>query len=526
MQTTASLTNNLDIDIFECDGHTFYIRYEQHGNIRTGVVTYYDPAVGRRIRLQDIDSSSPYGMDFVRTSYTTIDDDPIKTQQRRNSAAMRLLDKIHPYVAAQQGRNVAEIIDNMWDDFIAYKREWRQESTRSQKYNAYHHYLRPALAQMHLPFTAADGILIDEAIRKSNVSSQTKRSYRMLMLDILSFLRKTEADVGDLILSEIPLTDEELISLRFKSIKSLSMDFRCKLIQYCVQCIDQQSDDAPLAMGILLCYCLGLRTSEMLAVTYGDIINRKYYYVCKQKSRSHVTNDLKTDNGYRALPIPTILASSVRKSMDVLLHSANTPPKVLTRYPIVHGKTIGTMMSATDFAAKARALFLDLGLPSELLANYEALKTSCNIDDVRDETSVCAYILRRDYITRLYSTDLTDEMITYLSAHGQDGRDTYRPSTDDLRQAAIALDQHYNDIGVIHRLPYIHPSPNCRPMAVREAAFALDAHETMCLSCTALDDTIIIKIKGKPGSTVRVYTTPIDTIGTDVHAILWGPSKG
>ena len=62
-----------------------------------------------------------------------------------------------------------------------------------------------------------------------------------------------------------------------------------------------------------------------------------------------------------------------------------------------------------------------------MLTHYTQLMAEIPLDKIRNEdTSVYAYILRRDYITRLYSTSLSPQMIDYLSAHQQQDKQRQR----------------------------------------------------------------------------------------------------
>ena len=54
------------------------------------------------------------------------------------------------------------------------------------------------------------------------------------------------------------------------------------------------------------------------------------------------------------------------------------------------------MMEQADFAAKAREIFLALGVQEDALQAYSGLMDEMKGDGAEQEVNVCAYILRRD----------------------------------------------------------------------------------------------------------------------------------
>ena len=97
----------------------------------------------------------------------------------------------------------------------------------------------------------------------------------------------------------------------------------------------------------------------------------------------------------------------------------------------------------------SKRIFREIGFSDQILTHYTHLMSEISLAEIRKEdTSVYAYILRRDYITRLYSTSLAPQMIDYLSAHQQQDKQQYRPTRDELEPALHALEQHGSEMGL------------------------------------------------------------------------------
>ena len=174
-------------------------------------------------------------------------------------------------------------------------------------------------------------------------------------------------------------------------------------------------------MALALMLYLGLRPSECLGVTFGDIRPLYGYedqirciYIYKQRKNDETVNyRLKTRNAYRILPIPSELDALLRqreKGMRTRLSGD------LSEYPIVCKDT-----KWSEACKRRTALELCAGLLRKEFQDQQAiadLTAEMNQDTAFEEKDITSYLLRRNFATAMVSVcGMEEDELQYLMGH-------------------------------------------------------------------------------------------------------------
>lgn len=174
-------------------------------------------------------------------------------------------------------------------------------------------------------------------------------------------------------------------------------------------------------MALALMLYLGLRPSECLGLTFGDIQplyghedQIRCIYVYKQRKQDEAVDyRLKTHNAYRILPIPSELDALLRqreKGMRTRLDGD------LSAYPIVCKDT-----KWIEPCKRRTALELCAGLLRKEFRDETAiadLTTEMNRDAAFEEKDITAYLLRRNFATAMVSVcGMEEDELQYLMGH-------------------------------------------------------------------------------------------------------------
>lgn len=174
-------------------------------------------------------------------------------------------------------------------------------------------------------------------------------------------------------------------------------------------------------MALALMLYLGLRPSECLGLTFGDI--RPLYghedqirciYVYKQRKQDEAVDyRLKTHNAYRILPIPSELDALLRqreKGMRTRLDGD------ISEYPIVCKDTKWSIP-----CKRRTALELCAGLLRKEFKDEEViadLTAEMNRDTAFEEKDITSYLLRRNFATAMISVcGMEEDELQYLMGH-------------------------------------------------------------------------------------------------------------
>ena len=159
-----------------------------------------------------------------------------------------------------------------------------------------------------------------------------------------------------------------------------------------------------------------------------------------------------------------------------------------------------------------KRIFREIGLSDQMLTHYTQLMAEIPLDKIRNEdTSVYAYILRRDYITRLYSTSLSPQMIDYLSAHQQQDKQRYRPTRDELEPALHALEQHCTQMGFAPPASYtaadFTPQKIVRLPVLTHAVFSLDPDQPIRVATAEPESSLTIRLAEEAEAAASAHVT-------------------
>ena len=106
----------------------------------------------------------------------------------------------------------------------------------------------------------------------------------------------TELDLTPLLhLKSKMISPEEKFKKRMMTPRSLPPALRGELLAFLLTQINNQTPLAGVALGMLVMFCMGLRSSEMLARTLGDLC-QNICYIGTQKKGQRRVQTLKRDN--------------------------------------------------------------------------------------------------------------------------------------------------------------------------------------------------------------------------------------
>ena len=191
----------------------------------------------------------------------------------------------------------------------------------------------------------------------------------------------------------------------------------------------RQTPQAGVALGMLAMFCMGLRSREVLALSLGAL--------CRSPC------PVQAEGACRRIPVVGLLRQAADGQVAALCRRLGISRETALGYPVTGAEQDEARgMEQTEFAAKARDIFLALGVQTKTFAVHGEMLALLKAGTPEREMSVCAFMLRRAFITRLYNrTELSQEMIRYLADTEQPGPKPYRPSDAALAAACLAMEQ-------------------------------------------------------------------------------------
>ena len=212
---------------------------------------------------------------------------------------------------------------------------------------------------------------------------------------------------------------------------ALPQGFCTRLLENLLEQVENQTPLAGVALGLLAILRMGLRSREALALSLGEL--------CREICRVKLSQGKGTS---RKIPVVSLLQEAANRRVQTLCRQLGIPREKALTYPVTGAASNASCrMEEITFAAEAREIFRALGVQDETIAVYSGMLAFVKARTAEQELSVCAYILRREFVTRLYNrTELPQEMIRYLADTGHHAPKPYLPDGSELGEARLALE--------------------------------------------------------------------------------------
>ena len=375
-----------------------------------------------RIRLLctgDVDAKAPFPGKPLSTSYL-VTGDTRKDRAARRAAAKRLLKKAAPCFARKP--TLKDLYDRFFPDFLRHtsRREpvssrWNDE-TISQNARMAERYLIAIYEKITLPPDEADAYLFRQLLFQA---AKTKDQYDRLLNLHRQFMTYLAWYAG----ISIPALDGAA------PVRSGPERRRNREGALPPRFWDGLAPQAGVALGMLAMFCMGLRSREVLALSLGAL--------CRSPC------PVQAEGACRRIPVVGLLRQAADGQVAALCRRLGISRETALGYPVTGAEQDEARgMEQTEFAAKARDIFLALGVQTKTFAVHGEMLALLKAGTPEREMSVCAFMLRRAFITRLYNrTELSQEMIRYLADTEQPGPKPYRPSDAALAAACLAMEQ-------------------------------------------------------------------------------------
>lgn len=186
--------------------------------------------------------------------------------------------------------------------------------------------------------------------------------------------------------------------------------------------IDKHIEKNCYYAGLALCFYLGLRPGECCGVKYGDMRPLEGYpktrclYIYEQiKDHNKTSNDLKTPNAYRVLPVPEELDYLLSKRRTAVENRLNGSADHC--YIVCAGESIADLQTSCNrdmFRSFAQRILNKIKV-DERLSNDMSKEISAK---AIFESNVTTYLLRRNFATALSGVcGMDDDELKYLMGH-------------------------------------------------------------------------------------------------------------
>lgn len=184
-------------------------------------------------------------------------------------------------------------------------------------------------------------------------------------------------------------------------------------------------------LGIAVLFYMGLRPGECCGVQFRDICPLDGYpdtqcmYVYEQvNAAAEATNELKTKNAYRVLPIPSELAALIEKRRAVV--EERLPGKSGQCYLVCEGEETEELQRQCDrrkFRVCCQDLLREISVEEAVVTNLYSLIEAKKVA----EASVTSYLLRRNFATALAGVcGMEDDELKYEMGHSLHDQEEHR----------------------------------------------------------------------------------------------------
>lgn len=339
------------------------------------------------------------------------------------------------------------------------------ENTRSEYNSTYNTYILPHFLDRPIEeFTAEDcEAAISENCSRKAFSESTLVRHRYLIRTV--FDKAVEKNLcSDVmfgtafsLLTKSSLSEErEKLAKQGRVQKSLETSEEIALFERIM--VDPTQDGSK--MGLALMFALGLRNGEACAMRFSAIREMENcpgrYCAWVTSSTEGRTNKVKaggkTRNAPRKIPVCAKLLTLLQKRKEYLQQQVDEGNLVIKEgksiedLPIVCRKDYVTSLTAEQLSAEGRAVLKEIKFSGAQLANIELeLREDAKFEMHMIEKDPTAYLLRRNFGTKLHALMLNHYEIQYIMGHEMEDEDAYRRDYSDdeiLLKIARKMDRH------------------------------------------------------------------------------------
>ena len=160
------------------------------------------------------------------------------------------------------------------------------------------------------------------------------------------------------------------------------------------------------ACGLALMLFGGLRTAEAAAPRFGEITvcgDHAIYTVCTQVRKRERDSKLKTDAAYRTIVLPYVFVAFYQKAVTHLQGLGNSDAEIAEMPFVTDGVSLDLPIRPPALSEFIRKVLLRCGCSEGFLEGQRLDMGRCPDYDLDGCASrdISAYVLRRDYVTRL-----------------------------------------------------------------------------------------------------------------------------
>ena len=341
--------------------------------------------------------------------------------------------------------------------------------------------------------------IYDELLNRANCN---KNSYKNdeTVNNLIDTLRRvniilTKLEKLTLELPEVKFSLPEKIRVqKAEQIKAIREECRVELSLNLLEAV--QSNPMALACGIM--YCGGARTGEAAAISFADInIWGRYATIYIEKridNAGKITDILKTDQAYRLIVLPYYFVCLYKLCAEGLQAKGYSMDDIMCMRLV--NTSLGT------FSAYCRKQLESAGVTgSEFEGAYHLMEREPDIVDGRRENDVTAYLLRRDWASRMMDCcDMSAEDVDYYIGHKKEGkRDKYHLDPQRIENTARVMERYVY-------LPELSYHPAYRAVEIRnDTDIALDASRRYHLRSVDSPAKIHIEVQGTEAGPIEIF---------------------
>jgi len=304
--------------------------------------------------------------------------------------------------------------------------QWRASSTRTQHLsyfiNICEQYLDPCGDELSAEDLADIVRQMEEKTAKHKNSSQNPARLVMTTerhIESFNSIYKRLREMSDRELPEIELPCIHSVKQHnTEQCKAISEDVRVRMAALLLENISNG-----LALGGVIMMTGAARPAEACALKFGELIIKDDYVVSRiiwQVSGGKRVSKLKTESSYRTIIMPKFTADCIRLRMKYLRSLGYSDAEIMDMYTVTKWDDPTVMANPRNLSEYLRKFLILAGCDSAFMESAEALMRSEPemVGENKQETDVCAYILRRNCCTMYVNAcGMDPDLVDVLMGH-------------------------------------------------------------------------------------------------------------